>query len=324
MNFTHLLAFYEVARAGSVSAGAERLHVSQPAVTREIRELEDRVGLILFDRLPRGVALTEAGKTLFEYADRIFSLADGAENQLKELAGLGAGHMKIGASATLGVYFVPDMIARFNSTYPRVAIDLTVTNTERVETGLRDLTFSLGFVEGPFDDTVLHAHPIGSDEIAVVAATGHPRANQRLRAGDLVDQVVIMREPGSGTRAIVEQAYARAGLQIEPLMSVSDTEAIKRMLLAQHALAYVSLLSVRNEIRRGELTIIEVDDLRIERPLHMVWNKGRSLSPSNQALFDLVVATTAATTTGTQKRQKPPKPPKPRKTVAAPSENDAA
>ncbi|MFP6559085.1 LysR family transcriptional regulator [Paraburkholderia sp. B3] len=298
MNFTHLLAFYEVARVGSISAGAERLHVSQPAVTREIRELEDRVGLILFDRLPRGVALTEAGKTLFDYADRIFTLADGAESQLRELAGLGAGHMKIGASATLGVYFVPDVLARFNAAWPRVAIDLTVTNTERVEAGLRDLTFTLGFVEGPFDDTLLHARRIGSDEIAVVAAAGHPRAGARLTANELVDQVVLMREPGSGTRAIVEEAYARAGLRIEPLMSVSDTEAIKRMLLAQHALAYVSVLSISNELRRGELTIIEVEDLRIERPLHMVWNKGRSLSPSNQALFDLVVETTTQSQPG--------------------------
>ncbi|WP_245616507.1 LysR family transcriptional regulator [Paraburkholderia acidipaludis] len=294
INFTHLLAFYEVARAGSVSAGAERLHVSQPAVTREIRELEDRLGVILFDRLPRGVAPTEAGKILFDYADRIFTLADGAENQLKELTGLGAGHMKIGASATLGVYFVPEMIAQFNARHPRVAIDLTVTNTERVETGLRDLTFTLGFVEGPFDDTVLHARRIGSDEIAVVAAAGHPRAETRLRAGDLVDQVVIMREPGSGTRAIVEEAYSRAGLTITPLMSISDTEAIKRMLLSQRALAYVSVLSVKDELRRGELKIVDVEDLRIERPLHMVWNKCRSLSPSNQALFDLVVTTVAA------------------------------
>jgi DNA-binding transcriptional LysR family regulator len=304
MNFTHLRAFYEVARAGSVSAGAERLHVSQPAVTREIRELEDRVGMVLFDRLPRGVALTEAGKVLFEYADRIFSLAEGAEQQLKELAGLGSGHMKIGASATLGVYFVPDIIAGFNASFPRVSIDLTVTNTERVEAGLRDLTFSLGFVEGPFDESVLNACHIGSDEIAVVAAAGHSRAGTRLSATDLVDHVVIMREPGSGTRAIVEEAYSHVGLQIEPLMSVSDTEAIKRMLLAQHALAYMSVLSVKDELRRGELTIIEVEHLHIERPLHMVWTKGRSLSPSSQALLDLVVATTAPA--DTPKKERPP------------------
>jgi DNA-binding transcriptional LysR family regulator len=295
MNFTHLLAFYEVARAGSISAGAERLHVSQPAVTREVRELEDRLGIVLFDRLPRGVALTEGGKLLYEYASRIFTLADTAEKELAELAGLGSGHMKIGASGTLGVFFVPEAIAAFNARHPRVAIDLTVTNTERVEAGLHDLSFTIGFIEGPFDDSILHARRIGSDEIAVVAAAGHPLAGTKVRARDLVDRTVIMREPGSGTRAIIEESYRRAGLEIEPLMSVSHTEAIKRMLLSQHALAYISTLSVTDELRRGELAIVEVEDMRIVRPLHMVWAKGRSLSPSSQALFDLVASGTLNT-----------------------------
>lgn len=288
MNFTHLLAFFEVARAGSVSAGAERLRVSQPAVTREIRELEERLGLILFDRLPRGVALTEAGTLLFSYAERIFALSDTAQAELKELAGLSAGHLSIGASATVGAYLVPDMIACFNVSHPKVGIDLAVTNTGHVEQGLRDHTVSLGFVEGPYDDSILHTHPIGADEIVAVAAVAHPRAKQRLRARDLAERVVILREPGSGTRAVVEEAYARIGLHIEPLMSISDTVAIKRMLLAQHTIAYVSSLSIKDEVQRGELSILDVRDLRIERPLNMVWLKGRTLSPSAQAFVDLV------------------------------------
>lgn len=294
MNFTHLLAFLEVGRAGSVSAGAERLHVSQPAVTREIRELEERLGLVLFDRLPRGVALTDAGSLLFRYAEKIFSLASAAESELTELAGLSAGYLKIGASATVGVYLVPDMIAQYNASHPQVAIDLTVTNTEQVEAGLRDRAFALGFIEGPFDNTILCSCTIGADEIAAVAAVGHPHAGQKLSPPDLTTHTVILREPGSGTRAVVEEAYGHIGLHVDPLMSVSDTEAIKRMLLAQHAIAYVSLLSVKDELRRGELTVLEVADLRIERPLHMVWLKGRSLSPSTQAFFDLVLARVAS------------------------------
>lgn len=290
MNFTHLLAFFEVARAGGVSAGAERMRVSQPAVTREIRELEDRLGLVLFDRLPRGVALTEPGSMLFRYAEQIFSLADTAEWELKEMAGLSAGHLKLGASATLGVYLVPEMIANFNVDHPQVAIDLNVTNTEGVEAGLRQQLFTLGFIEGPYDDTVLHARLIGSDEIAAVASPRHPRAGQKLSPQDLAAHVVILREPGSGTRAVVEEAYGRNGLQIKPLMSISDTEAIKRMLLAQHTIAYVSVLSVKDELSRGELTVLEVDGLKIERPLHMVWLKGRSLSPSTQAFRDRLLA----------------------------------
>jgi DNA-binding transcriptional LysR family regulator len=95
INFTHLYAFYEVAKAGSVSGGAEKIRVSQPAVTREIRELEDRHGVRLFDRLPRGVALTEAGRSLFMYADTIFSIANTAEVQLRELSNLSSGHARM-------------------------------------------------------------------------------------------------------------------------------------------------------------------------------------------------------------------------------------
>jgi DNA-binding transcriptional LysR family regulator len=291
MNFTHLLAFYEVARAGSVSAGAEVLHVSQPAITREIKELEQRLGLVLFDRLPRGVALTQAGSQLFDYASRIFALSDAAETELKELAGLSAGHLTLGASATVGVYLVPDMIARFNASFPQVTVDLTVANTREVEEGLERQVFALGFIEGPYDATLLEARPIGADEIVAVAAAGHVAPKARLMARDLATRAVILREPGSGTRAVVEDAYVRAGLKMEPMMSINNTEAIKRMLLAQRCVAYVSALSVKEEVRRGDLGILHVQDLRIERALYMVWLKGRSFAPSTQAFFDLVLKT---------------------------------
>jgi DNA-binding transcriptional LysR family regulator len=287
MNFTHLLAFFEVARAGSISAGADKLRVSQPAVTREIRELEERLGVTLFDRLPRGVALTQAGNALQTYAERIFALSDAAESELKELAGLSAGHLSIGASATVGVYLVPDMIAAFNANFPKVTVDLSVTNTEQVEQGLRAHVLSLGFIEGPYDDALFEAQAIGADEIIAVAAAGHPLARRKISARELALKKVILREPGSGTRAVVEEAFAHEGLTIEPVMSVSNTEAIKRMLMSQRSIAYVSSLSVKDEIRRGDLIALTVKDLRIKRSLHMLWLKGRSFSPSTRAFFDL-------------------------------------
>lgn len=293
MNFTHLFAFYEVARAGSLSGGAQRLCVSQPAVSREVKELEERLGVLLFDRLPRGVALTYAGKLLFGYAERIFRLAEAARSELKEVAGLSAGHLKIGASATLGVYLVPKMIAEFNTLYPKVSIELTVTNTQEVVNGLSNGNFTLGFIEGPYDEARLHAQYIGSDEIVLAAAPGFRQGSEQLFARDLAAQMVILREPGSGTRAVVECAYQRVGLEMIPSMSVSDTEAIKRMLVAQQTMAYVSSLSVGEEVTRGELRTLEVSDMRIERALHLVWLKGRSLSPCSQAFFELAIEHTA-------------------------------
>jgi DNA-binding transcriptional LysR family regulator len=289
MNFTHLHAFYEVARAGSVSAGADRMHVSQPAVTREIRALEARLGIALFDRVPRGVVLTEAGSALYVYATRIFALAEAAESDIKELAGLSAGDLRIGASATIGVYLVPDMIARFSARFPKVNVELLVTNTEQVERDLTEQTAKLGFIEGPFDRDVFDAREIGADEIIAVTSASHPLAGRSVTARALESKAVILREPGSGTRAVVEEAYAAMGLSIVPVMSVSNTEAIKRMLLAHSAIAYISALAVKDDIRRGDLVALTVEDLRIERALNMVWLKGRSFSPSLRAFIDLVL-----------------------------------
>lgn len=288
MNFTHLEAFLSVARAGSVSGGAERLNVSQPAVTREIKELEGRIGLILFDRLPRGVALTQAGHVLLTYAERIFALADAAESELRELAGLTAGQLAVGASATVGVYLIPDMIARFNVTYPQVNIELNVVNTELVEAGLMAQTYALGFIEGPYDANIFDAEEIGIDEIVIVASPSHPMAGKKVAATTLLNKQLILREPGSGTRAAVEEAYSRANLTIVPAMSISHTEAIKRMLLRGKSLAYLSRLSVADELRRKELATVKLIDFDIKRSLRMIWLKNRSFSPSTASFIALV------------------------------------
>jgi DNA-binding transcriptional LysR family regulator len=287
MNFTHLAAFYAVARAGSVSAGAVQLHVSQPAVTREIKDLEARLGLALFDRLPRGVVLTEAGTLLLAYAEKIFTLADTAENEIRELAGLSRGQLSLGASATLGVYLLPSMIARFNLLFPKVDVALSVVNTEQVEAGLIAHHFALGFIEGPYDEQVFHAETISNDEIVVVASADHPNAGKPVRARSLCAKQVILREAGSGTRAAVEKAYQDAGLIITPRMSVNNTEAIKRLVSAQRIMAYLPAASVEGEIARGELVVMPVREFNITRALRMVWLKSRAFSPSTEAFAKL-------------------------------------
>src|ERR1700746_1506885 len=120
MNLRHLSVFYGVARAGSVNAAARLLHTSQPAVSREVRTLEERLGVVLFDRLPRGMRLTEAGQMLFGYAEKIFALEKAAERAMRELADLEGGQLAIGASNTLGMYLLPALVSDFYIRHPKV------------------------------------------------------------------------------------------------------------------------------------------------------------------------------------------------------------
>jgi len=236
MNLTHLAAFFSVAETGSVTAASERLHVSQPALTREIRELEARVGVPLFDRLPRGMQPTEAGRLLAECAAQIFSLTAAAETAIGEFAGLTRGHLGLGASRTIGVYLLPAVLNEFRRLYPGITVDLAVSNTEHVEETVLAYEPQLGLVEGPYDVLAFDATVIGRDELIAVAGADHPMARKRcVSAVEVGSAELVMREPGSGTRAVIENAYARHEYELSPKLSVGSAEAIKRMLLLGNA-----------------------------------------------------------------------------------------
>src|SRR6267378_2364526 len=199
MNLRHLSVFHGIAKAGSVNAAARLLHTSQPAVSRELRTLEERLGVLLFDRLPRGMRLTEAGKVLLDYAARIFGLDEAAERAMGELA--------IGASNTIGTYLLPAFVTSFHVRYPKVSLNLQIGNTQEIVKGVLDSRFALGFVEGRIRDEAIEAKEFRRDRIVAVVAPQHPLAKASPRSvQSLADSPAILREPGSGTREIVERA----------------------------------------------------------------------------------------------------------------------
>lgn len=243
MNFTHLTAFDAVAQTGSVTAAAERLHVSQPALTREIRELEERMGVALFDRMPRGMQLTEAGRMLAEYADQIFRLADAAETAVGEFAGLKRGRLVIASSRTIGTYLMPALMDAYRDLYPGVTIELVISNTEQVKSAVLGQRCQLGLIEGPYGDDAFDVLSLGDDEIIAVVGPQHPLARRRrLNASALSDVELVMREEGSGTREVVAHAYAAQSLALEPGLVVGSQEAIKRLLRIGRAVSWVSRL----------------------------------------------------------------------------------
>ncbi|WP_437881986.1 LysR family transcriptional regulator [Pseudomonas sp. LRF_L74] len=284
MNLHHLKVFLAVAQAGSISAGAERLHISQPAVTREIRELENNLGLALFDRRPRGVTPTESGLRLVQFAERIFALEQAAERELRSLANLDQGELLIGASATLGSYWLPALLDDFRVRYPNILVSLQVSNTRDVLQQLDDARIGLGFVEGAFPTEDYAHHYLATDRLLPVVGSGHPLAQrQNLKASDLLAHDLYLREPGSGTRASVEHAYQAHGLGVQPRMAVGSTEALKRLIAGGNGIAWLSQQAVGDELGVGRLIALDLADLKIERSLHMLWRNDSQLSPAPAA-----------------------------------------
>jgi LysR family transcriptional regulator, low CO2-responsive transcriptional regulator len=288
MNFTHLAAFFAVVETGSVTAASQRLHISQPALTREIRELEERFGVVLFDRLPRGMQPTEAGRLLADYASQIFSLAKNAEIAVAEFAGLSRGHLALAASRTIGVYILPPLLNEYRQLYPGITVDAAITNTEDVEEAALTHERQIGLIEGPYDTATFDSALIGRDELIAVASATHPLACvERLTAQAVGLGELVVREPGSGTRVVIEQAYAERGFELKPKLSVGSPEAIKRLLRLGTAVAWISRHSVAEELAAGALVQLPVVDLKIERDLNLIWRKAHVLSPSARAFRTL-------------------------------------
>ena len=291
MNLHHLKVFRAVAEAGSISAGAARLHISQPAVTREIRELEASVGVPLFDRQPRGVALTEGGQRLLQYAQRIFALEQAAEHELRSFASLSQGELRLGASATLGSYLLPPLLGRFRAEHPQVFVDLRVSNTAEVTAQLDDGLIALGFVEGPFAAGDYAHRRLARDALLPVAGPRHPLAGRRgLGLAELAAHALYLREPGSGTRRSVEQAYREHGLEAQPGMVVGGTEALKRLIADGQGIAWLSQLAVVDELASGRLVRLDVRDREIVRDLHVLWRRDSQLSPAPAAFLAVLEA----------------------------------
>jgi DNA-binding transcriptional LysR family regulator len=288
MNLRHLAVFHGVAKAGSVNAAARLLHTSQPAVSRELRTLEERLGFALFDRLPRGMRLTEPGQLLLGYAERIFGLEQEAERALRALGDLEGGELAIGASNTLGTYLLPGFMAAFHISHPKVVLTLEIGNTREIIKGVLDSRFAIGFVEGRVREEAIEAKEFRRDRIVAVVSPGHFLAKVKaptLRS--LAEAPSILREPGSGTREIVERAFARHRATLRCGLQIGNSQALKQAALEGGGIGWISELCVVDELRSGRLVELRTPRLSLERPLYSLRLKGRHLKPSAAAFVEV-------------------------------------
>lgn len=286
MNFNQLAIFHAVGEERSVSRGAERLCISQPAASKQILELERNLGTPLFERLPQGMRLTEAGSLLATYSQRIFALEREAEEAVSELRGLERGRIIVGASLTIGVYLLPEVLGAFHRRYPKIQIEMEIMNSGLVQSRLADGTLNIGLIEGFLESGDLTADMIGWDEIVAVAEPSHPILAERpITLEQLCGEPVIMREVGSGTRSVVERALAEYGIAVDPIMSIGSTEAIKRAVTAGIGVAFVSRLAIDYEMAAGHLAIVPLHGFHLQRTLSHLKRRGHRESKAAGAFL---------------------------------------
>ena len=290
MTLRQFEVFLAVARAGSFRRAAEALHLSQPALSQHVRELEEELGVRLFDRLSRTVVLTEAGRLLEGHAVRLFATLAGAREAIGELLGLQRGSLLIGGSTTPGIYVLPRLIAGFRARYPGIQVSLRIANSRVIEERIRadelDLGVVGGHVLGP-DERCLAAGLL--DELILVVSPTHPWARHRaIPPARLAAEPLLMREEGSATRRVTERALQQAGIAFQVAMELDHPEAIKQAVMANLGVAFVSIHTVRGELAAGRLRALRLRGLPIRRHFHVIHHEARALSPAARAFVGLI------------------------------------
>lgn len=294
LTLRQLRTFTEVARRLSYTAAAHALHLTQPAVSMQVRQLEQAAGLPLVEQLGRRVHLTEAGRELLRYAAGISDLLREAEDAMKALQGVGGGELSIAVTST-AKYFAPGLLAEFRRRHPEVRLRLAVSNREAVVRALTENTVDLAVMGRPPRGLEAEAAAFAKHPIVVIAAPGHPLAGRRrIPLQALAGETFIIRERGSGTRNAMEHVFAERGFKARETLEMSSNETIKQAVMAGMGVAFLSMHTIGLELRARRLVLLPVSGLPVMREWFVIHRKGKRLSPAAQAFKSFLLEQGAA------------------------------
>ena len=276
MSDRRLQVFYTVARLLSFTKAAEELHMTQPAVTFQVRQLEEQYNTRLFDRTHNRISLTEAGKKVYECGARIFEIYAEMDNAVRQLTGDISGVLILGASTTIAEYMLPVLLGDFKAEYPDVTVRLKVANTDGIVSQVENNAIDLGVVEAPVTNKNLVVEECSTDQLVVIVPPGHELANEPvIPLKRLSDFPFICREEGSGTREVMLESMHHAGMSPAELnisMELGSLESIKGAVEAGMGISVISSATIQKEIKLGTLVAIKTEP-PIVRPFSFVHQK---------------------------------------------------
>jgi DNA-binding transcriptional LysR family regulator len=288
ITFRQLQIFEAVARYLSYTRASEALHLTQPAVSMQIKQLEQSVGLPLFEQLGKKVFLTDAGQEFSRYAKAITAQLEELEQVVNEMKGLQRGRLTIAVASTAN-YFAPRLLAMFCQQHGEVTVSLDVTNREQLLKGLVENRTDLVIMGQPPEEMDLVAERFMENPLVVIAPPDHPLVTaSKIPLERLHEETFLVREQGSGTRSAVERFFAANQLALSTAMEMSSNEAIKQGVAAGLGLGIVSLHTLGMELALKHLVILDVVNFPIMRYWYIVYRSGKRLSLVAQAFQNFV------------------------------------
>jgi len=280
MTLRKLQIFYCVAEKLNMTTVSKEMYISQPAISQMIKEMEEELGVKLFNRLGKRLYLTDEGELFKTYSRRMMNLYQEFEEVLDEKKDLKKGKLKLGASSTIGIYVMPQLIKEFIRDYPEIDISLKIGNTEDIANMILKNDIDLAFVEAEVDMNEIKSEEIWKDELIIITHPEHKWGKHlEIDESELKSEKFILREEGSGTRKVFEAAMKNNHIKYQESFTLGNTEAIKEIIMTGLGISCLSKLTVKKELDEGKLKGYKLKNFEIDREFNLIHHKDKHFSP---------------------------------------------
>ncbi len=286
MTLRHLKIFVAVCEIGSATAAGEKLYIAQPSISLALSELEDYYGIKLFDRISKRLHITEAGKHFLQYATHIVGLFEDMEKEVKNFDAMG--FIRIGTSITIGNYLLPNYVAEFKQTHPKMDVKVVIDNSDKIQQYVLSNQVDIGLIEGVVHSSYIVENKFGEDELVLICGNDHPFANKKnIEIGKLQSESMILREVGSAGREIFDSMMTTHGLGISPAWESTSTQAIVRAVQANLGLSVLPYLLVKEALDRKEICQFTIKGIKFERSFSVIYHRNKFLTESAKDFISL-------------------------------------
>ena len=289
VNLERLRIFHAVVQTGSFTRAAEAVHLTQPGISKHIKALEDEMGVVLFDRQPRRVSLTQAGQILYEAAQDVASSVATAERHIQEMIGLRGGRLRVGASFPAGLYVLPRVLAAYRTKYPAIETTLAIAMTASIVAKVLDNKLDFGLVSADVHHPKLLSLAFMTDELVVIVPAEHKWAHRRsIKAQELMEETFIVAARGAGARAIVEERLQAKGITLTNILDFVNVEGVKHAVEAGLGISVQPRAVVQREVEAGSLVAIRLADMDSEMQYVYICRKKQVPSSAQKAFVEML------------------------------------